>query len=369
LDITLDFQGGSMSSCIFISTVDSKGNGGAAYTKSAHAYLSKELKQNIDIEYLSMNNDSVTRLIKFINGILLLFLFKPIKCGFLISDLKRYFQILLRLKQFDIVIVDHAETLILISSILKGKDVYYIEHNDEANLYKQRIESTSLKNFILTVDYILFDFCYKASIKYVNKSFSINVNDRDRLKALVKNSYYLPFLLDDKRFLNAYCPSCSSTSEKLKICFMGDYAWWPNFNGISWFIKEVLPSLDNVELHLLGRSVEKIEMFRNVSNVYLLGFVEDLDAYLKDMDLVIVPIFEGAGVNIKLIEAMFLGKYQVVSTRSIEGIKYYSNLVALDKEPDAWCSYINEYRTKKTTYAPDFSQLKEKYSLSEYSCN
>jgi hypothetical protein B2_15733 len=94
-------------------------------------------------------------------------------------------------------------------------------------------------------------------------------------------------------------------SDKCNILFVGGY-YYPNVNGFRWFIKNVTPLIKiNYEVTLVGNRMDLLkEEFSNNSNVKVLGRVEDLSPYYEDADVVVGPIFEGAGMKVKTAEAL-----------------------------------------------------------------
>jgi glycosyltransferase involved in cell wall biosynthesis len=72
-----------------------------------------------------------------------------------------------------------------------------------------------------------------------------------------------------------------------------------------------------------------------LKNVITLGEVDDAYEFMKSKSIMIVPLFAGSGIRVKIIEAMALGKV-VISTRiGAEGIDYIDGeniLIADTKE-------------------------------------
>ena len=111
-------------------------------------------------------------------------------------------------------------------------------------------------------------------------------------------------------------------SDKCNILFVGGY-YYPNVNGFRWFIKNVTPLIKiNYEVTLVGNRMDLLkEEFSNNSNVKVLGRVEDLSPYYEDADVVVGPIFEGAGMKVKTAEALSYGKIFIGTDESLIGYK------------------------------------------------
>lgn len=88
-----------------------------------------------------------------------------------------------------------------------------------------------------------------------------------------------------------------------KLVFIGAGGHSPNVEGLEWFLKNVwefiLLKYPNTKLNVIGNwSQSQIEKYKNISNLYFLGFVDDLGKEL-DGAISIVPIISGSGIRIK----------------------------------------------------------------------
>lgn len=111
-------------------------------------------------------------------------------------------------------------------------------------------------------------------------------------------------------------------SNKCNILFVGGY-YYPNVNGFKWFVKRVTPLIKvDYEVTLVGNRMDLLkDEFSDNSNVKVLGRVEDLSSYYENADVVIGPIFEGAGMKVKTAEALSYGKLFIGTDESLIGYK------------------------------------------------
>ena len=148
----------------------------------------------------------------------------------------------------------------------------------------------------------------------------------------------------------------SVSSEKhnsgapLNILFVGvDY--YPNVNGIQWFIDNVSHRICNkYTLTIVGRGMEKYKdrWEKNNQHVNVIGTVDDLSHYYVDSDVVIAPIFEGGGMKVKTGEALSYGKMFIGTGESLVGyldnadkiINKYIFLCNTSKEFEEAISYL-----------------------------
>jgi glycosyltransferase involved in cell wall biosynthesis len=100
----------------------------------------------------------------------------------------------------------------------------------------------------------------------------------------------------------------------LRILFVGSGSYPPYERGLAWFVREVLPLVyaqTPATLDVVGHPPERPISARGVSYV---GTVPDLATWYERAHVAIVPVFEGSGTRLKVIEAMAHGR-PVVSTR------------------------------------------------------
>jgi polysaccharide biosynthesis protein PslH len=116
------------------------------------------------------------------------------------------------------------------------------------------------------------------------------------------------------------------------ILFVGKLTYKPNLEGIKWFIKEVLPRIQQsnpyasltIVSNLAAEEGEFLELVRNNNSIRVKINVQNLPATYHSHALAIAPVFQGAGSNIKVIEALMMGK-PVITT--IFGAKGFENMV------------------------------------------
>jgi polysaccharide biosynthesis protein PslH len=119
-----------------------------------------------------------------------------------------------------------------------------------------------------------------------------------------------------------------NNSEKLKLYHIGAMDWLPNVEGIDWFIKNVWPILlkeqPNIELHLAGKNISS-DYHMPHKRIYCHGEVKDAQEFILKQDIMIVPVKNGSGVRIKILEAMSLNKLIVSTSVGISGIPAQTN--------------------------------------------
>ncbi|WP_342315196.1 glycosyltransferase family 4 protein [Lysobacter sp. FW306-1B-D06B] len=109
-----------------------------------------------------------------------------------------------------------------------------------------------------------------------------------------------------------------------RLVFVGQMGWFPNRDGVEWFLREVFPRIlaqrPTTRFELVGKAdgFEIPEAVR--ANVTLAGFVDDLRPHVHAGSVYVVPLRAGSGTRLKVLEAMALGKAIVTTSVGSEGI-------------------------------------------------
>ena len=118
----------------------------------------------------------------------------------------------------------------------------------------------------------------------------------------------------------------ATTIASNSLCFIGNFNWFPNVEGISWFIDNVFSTLKNeypkITLHIAGfGSRESLAAYNN-KGIVIHGAIDDVPTFIKSHGIFISPIFYGSGIKIKVLEAMNASVPVVLSQKSAEGINF-----------------------------------------------
>lgn len=126
-----------------------------------------------------------------------------------------------------------------------------------------------------------------------------------------------------------------------ELLFTGTMSYPPNAEGITWFVREVLPlvrtSRPDVHLSVVGRDPgPDVLRLADTESVDVTGRVQDLRPYFEKACVVLVPLRSGSGTKLKMIEAMAAGKAIVSTSVGAEGIagESHSEYVVADSPQD-----------------------------------
>jgi sugar transferase (PEP-CTERM/EpsH1 system associated) len=110
------------------------------------------------------------------------------------------------------------------------------------------------------------------------------------------------------------------------LVFTGMMDYWPNVEGMQWFIAAVLPliraAVPGVRLYVVGgRPSRDVLGWAADPDVVVTGFVPDVRAYLRKADVCIAPLRVARGIQNKVLEAMAMSKAVVSTPEAHEGIE------------------------------------------------
>jgi glycosyltransferase involved in cell wall biosynthesis len=149
----------------------------------------------------------------------------------------------------------------------------------------------------------------------------ISPRDMAKVSAPV-HKYHLPLT-----FPKTDLTPVASKSKTCRILWVGGFWWWPNAEGMEWFVREVLPlihdRLDNLDIviDIVGGNPSKsIQSAHNGKTICVHGFVDDLGSFFAHADLLMVPLLSGGGVRVKIVEAMSKGITVLSTPKGCEGL-------------------------------------------------
>jgi glycosyltransferase involved in cell wall biosynthesis len=113
--------------------------------------------------------------------------------------------------------------------------------------------------------------------------------------------------------------------EGARLVFVGQMGWFPNRDGVQWFLDEIFPRVlaqrPDAHFVLVGKAQGLRVPQALAPHVQLAGFVDDLRPYIHSAGVYVVPLRSGSGTRLKVLEAMAFGKAIVTTRIGAEGIR------------------------------------------------
>ena len=177
------------------------------------------------------------------------------------------------------------------------------------------------KNLGINTDRRLYNIAKKIEVGIANKFDSIvTLTEEDKLY-LINLGY--------KREICVIPPQINvvnniDVSKKPNtICFIGSYNRQPNVRAVEVLINDIYKNIDfPVELNIAGKRLPKHlqKEIRNTEGINYLGFIEEIDEFIKTQMLMVAPIQLGAGLKMKIPHSLANGTPVITTSIGAEGI-------------------------------------------------
>jgi len=160
------------------------------------------------------------------------------------------------------------------------------------------------------------------------------MSEKDR--AMVDGSITIANGVDLERFQ----PSADAP-EPRRLLFIGSFRHRPNVLAMEFFLRDVFPRLKDVTLHVIAGPEHERFWDLHHAGVEVEGFVSDVCPAYRRATVVIAPLIASAGTNIKIMEAMAMGKAIVSTEAGIHGLELQRDHdVVVTNSPDIMAACI-----------------------------
>lgn len=242
------------------------------------------------------------------------------------NDFSKQLREELEVNTYDIILLDGFYTINSFETIKKYSTakIVYRAHNIEYQILEKNSENSTswikkkywklLSNQLKQVEYGFFS--------KVDAILSISSSDFEYIKNVTKSqkNYLIPFGVN----LNEYIVNnFERIGDEISFFHIGAMDWQPNKLGIEWFYNKVWQNINtnSIKLVLAGRLMPKEFKNWNSKHTKVIGQVNSAIDFIKENDVMVVPLFSGSGIRIKIIQAMALGKCVISTEIGIRGIE------------------------------------------------
>jgi hypothetical protein len=284
-----------------------------------------------------------------------------------LAKLNGFFQNLYVAKKYDYLFSRYMQPLLFLNLT---KDIKVICDIDDVyfEAYQSRIQNEKKikQKLKLLVLYYLGEIKIKKCLNRID--IPIIVKDSDRYHYGLKNALCLPnlpfsFFINQNNIPENKIIDVSMSN--LNFGFIGKLSYRPNYLGLHNFISKVWnPYVENnsgSKLFVAGSGIipdELREIIKYSKNVVLLGFVSTAEVFWDEISVLIVPIAEGGGSNIKIAEAFVHGKMVIAHPFASRGYDDFvkSGHLILPKDTLSWVTTIE---SSKLPTPEEIKYLKE----------
>lgn len=247
------------------------------------------------------------------------------------KEMVNYLKKLARTEKYDCIYFNHLQLYVYgkyTSKLWPDAKTVLDEHNCETMIMKRAAENCrniAKKAFLNLETYKLRRFEQKA----LSEMFHTIVLSKEDYRALKKvaggkfNHTIIQTGVPDYGVKKNHCQK----DDRINVLYVGSLAWRPNNQGLVWFLAEVLPLLNEsgypYHIYIVGKNAsETVRKYAEQNtNITITGYVPDVNEYYDLCQYMIVPLFVGSGLRVKIIEAFSHGMPVVSTSTGAEGIQ------------------------------------------------
>lgn len=307
--------------------------------KKSNARIPDELSKKIRFVYIDVDTKiSLPKL--FIN---LLFSKQPYNAvRFISQKYTNALAALLQQETFDIIQLEGLYLKSYISFIRKYHKglLVYRAHNVESEIWCRMVKITRnpVKRAYMNVLAKRISRFEKDIINQYDLLIPISAIDLSWFQSNgnIKPAHITPTGIPDENFNSTLKKETSPD-----LFHIGALDWIPNQEALLWFTEQVWPALrkkyPDIRFHVAGRNAPEW-LAKKLKNalVDFHGEVDDALCFIDDHWLMVVPLFAGSGLRIKIIEAMARSKPIITTTIGAQGMNVTSGreLIIADTQGD-----------------------------------
>ncbi len=235
--------------------------------------------------------------------------------------------------QYDLVISDHYEVFQYVPDDYKGKVILH-EHNAYYLMFERYAEDPNHSYAKRVISYFESlrvkdtekNACQRADLVFASP------NDIDTLESIGVDRdkcHYTYHLGNDEQLA---LPSLQFKNSQLSLLYIGSLSWEANIDGLLWFIDAVWPTLlikyPELKFNIVGKNPDQRlnNAVKPYKGICLTGFIDNLEHYFQQSRVFVAPLRFGAGMKVKVLDAMSRGIPTVTTSVGSEGMNYENNI-------------------------------------------
>ncbi len=212
---------------------------------------------------------------------------------------------------------------------------------------------------------------YYHQLRHINASLAVSEKDRTYLLNydMSRNVFVIPNMFE----VNGRSLTLSEQVKEPEILFCGMLSYPPNQDAVFFFVEKIFPKIQeripNAHLTIIGKHTpEKIMKLGMQRGITVAGYVPSMEPYYDKAAIVVVPLLNGGGSRIKILEAFSLERPVVSTSVGAEGldVKNGEHIIIAD-EPNDFANecveLLNNPNQRKRITSNAYRLVKEKYDI------
>ena len=218
---------------------------------------------------------------------------------------------------------------------LTRRPYVFVAHNVEHVSAEQNAQSTDsgLMRSLYQRDARLLRAEEKRQCRLARHVFTLAEEDRVTLGVTRDEGTFLPLVIPAR-------PRKARARRTHDVGLLGTWTWQPNYIGLEWFVREVMPRLRaDITVAVAGATPLKRPKSDRVD---WLGRVPDADAFLSGLAATALISRGGTGVQLKTIEAFSSGLACVATRASVRGVDAVPAGCTLADDPETFARALED---------------------------
>jgi hypothetical protein len=253
---------------------------------------------------------------------------------------------------------------------------------DDVYFELQKTKMKQNKNLFQKIKKNIFYYLGSSKIIQLYKKIDVAlvVKNEDKKYDSLKNAICIPNLPFAYYNNHNIKKNHNYSNAKLRIGFIGKLSYEANYEGLYLFLQNIWQHLMNENLSLefviagSGNLPVKIQnIICNNSNIIFLGYVDEVEKFWNEIDVLVVPIEFGAGSNIKIAEGLMYGKKIIATKFAAKGFENFveKRLIEIANNQFEWIKSIHNNIKNKGVDSFDEIQIEvqKTFNLQQWNTN
>ena len=235
-------------------------------------------------------------------------------------SLLNWLKSIVRKNKYEAIIFDHSQMFLYAKHLDSSIPKILLSHD----VIAQRVGRVSNK---IMKAICTFSEQYSMNVNNAHV-FSFSQKDCDLIKSLygIKANLCLDYI--EEKIINAIPKEIND-----EYVFMGKWSRADNLDGILWFFKEIVPNIIHpMNITIIGKDfpLDKIVNPNPLIKINVLGFVDNPYPRIANCKALLSPLFTGAGIKVKVLDALGCGTPVIGTDIAFEGIDKKSSKLMIE---------------------------------------
>jgi sugar transferase (PEP-CTERM/EpsH1 system associated) len=241
--------------------------------------------------------------------------------------------------RFDAIVCDFLPPAVNLPERLPCPSILFT-HNVEAEIWRRHATNASnpVSRGLLTQQWRRMLRFEAAALRRFDLVVAVSDTDRQTFQRLYPDVVRAPIQVVKTGVDTEYFTPVPGRPRRTHLVFTGSMDWLPNEDGMTYFVREILPRVRQLEpdttLSIVGRApTPAVQRLASAEGIEVTGRVDDVRPHVAAGAVYIVPLRIGGGTRLKIFEAMAMAKAVVSTTVGAEGLPVTTgqNIVIADE--------------------------------------